>query len=201
LSNARLAPVWPPTCGRTDGEPGMIDVYEVLQVDRGAEPEVIRAVYRALARKNHPDFGGDARLMASINEAWAILGNPARRAAYDAEPQAVGFGQAGSTPSTMSTAATDPPTNDRPTGTERHGLAGRRPQPDAAGSVLDFGRYAGWTVASLVDHDPDYLEWLARTPIGRRLATEIDEALARRATATAAQPPTGQQSPRSRASH
>ena len=59
------------------------------------------------------------------------------------------------------------------------GLAGRRRQPPhAGGSVLDFGRYAGWTVGSLAGHDPDYLEWLARTPIGRRLAAEIHEALA-----------------------
>jgi curved DNA-binding protein CbpA len=54
----------------------VIDLYEVLQVDRGAEPEVIRAAYRALARRNHPDFGGDARRMATINEAWNVLGDP-----------------------------------------------------------------------------------------------------------------------------
>ena len=66
------------------GRPAVIDLYEVLQVDRRAEPEVVRAAYRALARKNHPDFGGDVRRMASINEAWAVLGDPARRAAYDA---------------------------------------------------------------------------------------------------------------------
>ena len=65
----------------------MNDLYEVLQVRRGAEPEVIRAAYRALARKHHPDFGGSPERMAAINEAWAILGDQARRAAYDAQPQ------------------------------------------------------------------------------------------------------------------
>jgi hypothetical protein len=58
--------------------------------------------------------------------------------------------------------------------------------------VLDFGRYAGWTVGRLVDHDPDYLEWLARTPIGRRLTSEIEAALARRESAAAALRPTPQ---------
>ena len=47
------------------------DLYEVLQVHRRAEPDVIRAAYRALARKYHPDFGGDAVPgWSRINEAW-----------------------------------------------------------------------------------------------------------------------------------
>jgi hypothetical protein len=48
--------------------------------------------------------------------------------------------------------------------------------------VLDFGRYAGWTVGTLVDHDPDYLEWLVGTPQGRRLSAEIETAIAGRAS-------------------
>jgi curved DNA-binding protein CbpA len=172
----------------------MIDLYEVLQVDRAAEPEVIRAAYRALARTNHPDFGGDGKRMASINEAWAVLGDPDRRAAYDAEPQALG-----SRSTDPPSAASGPPAPDASTNGVHHGLAGRRrQQPHATGSVLDFGRYAGWTVGSLADHDPDYLEWLARTPIGRRLATEIHDALARR-EAEAPPPPAGQRQSRRRA--
>jgi hypothetical protein len=60
-----------------------------------------------------------------------------------------------------------------------------------SGSVIDFGRYAGWSVGRLVEHDPDYLEWLARTPIGRRLATEIEAVLAQRAHQAEALRPTG----------
>jgi curved DNA-binding protein CbpA len=176
----------------------MIDLYEVLQVDRRAEPEVIRAAYRALARKNHPDFGGDARSMASINEAWAVLGDPARRDAYDGEPQALADREADvAAPSTG--ASTAPPGNGRATNGAGRGLSGRRrPAPQAGGSVLDVGRYAGWTVGSLVDHDPDYLRWLARTPIGRRLSAEIDVALVLRADQAAAHPGS-QQAPRRRA--
>ena len=172
----------------------MTDLYEVLQVDRGAEPEVIRAAYRALARKNHPDFGGDVRQMATVNEAWAVLGDPARRAVYDAEPQGLGF-----RPADSAAPATDRPANGESGNGAPHGLAGRRQQPRAGASVLDFGRYAGWTVGSLVDHDPDYLEWLARTPIGRPLVAEIDEALVRRSTEATARPTTGQQPARRRA--
>jgi curved DNA-binding protein CbpA len=173
----------------------MIDLYVVLQVDRGVEPEVIRAAYRALARKNHPDFGGDVRQMATLNEAWAVLSDPARRAAYDAEPQALGF-----RPADSAAPSTDQPANGESGNGARHGLAGRRPQqPRAGGSVLDFGRYEGWTVGSLLDHDPDYLEWLSRTPIGRPLVAEIDEALARRAAESPVRPSTGQQPARRRA--
>ena len=41
------------------------DFYRVLQVDPAAEPEVIRAAYRALARKYHPDvsIGADDRMV------------------------------------------------------------------------------------------------------------------------------------------
>lgn len=176
----------------------MIDLYEVLQVDRRAEHEVIRAAYRTLARKYHPDFGGSAQLMASINEAWAVLGDPERRAAYDAEPQAPVDRQQGSAAASSASTA-PPPTDGRPMDGPGGGLSGRRPaQPQAGGSVLDFGRYAGWTVGGLVDHDPDYLEWLARTPIGRPLAAEIEAALARRAAASTAHP-SGRPQPKRRA--
>lgn len=149
----------------------MNDPYEILQVHRKAEPEVIRAAYRALAQKYHPDFGGEPSRMVAITEAWATLGNAERRAAYDAQVAR-----------THTRRATDrksaPPA---PAGT-----TDRRGQHPATGSVIDFGRYAGWTVGTLVNHDPEYLEWLARTPIGRRLTAEIDAALARRAAQAAA---------------
>jgi hypothetical protein len=167
----------------------MNDLYEVLQVRRGAEPEVIRAAYRALARKHHPDFGGAPERMATINEAWAVLGDAARRAAYDAQVP----GSVHSGPPT-STATSSPATSTPPPAGKGHGLAGRRAQVDqrVGGTVLDFGRYTGWTVDSLVGHDPDYLEWLARTPIGRRLTSEIEAALARRASEAAALRPSAQ---------
>lgn len=62
------------------------DLYRILQVDPGAEAEVIDAVYRRLARKYHPDVNPSAdahRLMQEINMAYEILGNPKRRLEYD----------------------------------------------------------------------------------------------------------------------
>ena len=61
----------------------------------------------------------------------------------------------------------------------RHALA----VPEDGTTILDFGRYAGSSIKSLARRDPNYLEWLARTQIGRPLRREIDEELAdRRAT-------------------
>lgn len=62
------------------------DYYRVLQVDPGAEPEVIDAAYRKLAAKYHPDHGGDRESedrMKAINEAYDVLSDPQKRARYD----------------------------------------------------------------------------------------------------------------------
>jgi curved DNA-binding protein CbpA len=159
---------------------GMADLYEVLEVHRRAELDVIRAAYRALARKHHPDFGGDGARMVAINDAWRVLSDHDARAAYDA-----GLAKSHSRRST-----------DRMV----HGpVVGYAPSPARStataapqtATVIDFGRYAGWSVDRLVDHDPDYLEWLARTPIGRPLVHEIETVLARRAKQAEALRPTG----------
>ena len=168
----------------------MNDLYSVLQVNRTAEPEVIRAAYRALARKNHPDFGGDAKRMAAINQAWAILGNAPRRAAYDAQPV---LERPQTQPAAKAPEPAPAPVFENPPAaapTPGQGLGGRR-QPATDGTILDFGRYSGWSIGALVDQDPDYLRWLSRTPFGRRLTAEIDAALGRldaKASAGSARP-------------
>lgn len=42
---------------------------------------------------------------------------------------------------------------------------------------LDFGHYAGSTIAELAAVDPDYLRWLERHPSGVRYRTEIQRVL------------------------
>jgi hypothetical protein len=60
--------------------------YQVLQVDPQAEPEILEAAYRGLAKKYHPDVApsadADAR-MKQINAAYEVLRDPRRRAVYD----------------------------------------------------------------------------------------------------------------------
>jgi curved DNA-binding protein CbpA len=62
------------------------DYYAILQVHPQAEPEVIEAAYRRLSLKHHPDVSGQAdagERMRELNEAFEVLGDPARRRAYD----------------------------------------------------------------------------------------------------------------------
>lgn len=58
-------------------------LYDRLGVAPTASAAEIRNAYRRLARAAHPDHAGSARDMAVLNEAWHVLGDPARRAAYD----------------------------------------------------------------------------------------------------------------------
>ena len=71
--------------------PALPDYYAVLQVSPTAEAAVIEAAYRQLARLYHPDVNrapGAKERMQAINAAYEILGDPERRAAYDAERMA-----------------------------------------------------------------------------------------------------------------
>jgi len=64
------------------------NLYQVLGVQEDAEDIVIRAAYKALAQKYHPDkWSGDVseatRLMAELNNAYKILSDPVKRREYD----------------------------------------------------------------------------------------------------------------------
>ncbi len=62
------------------------DYYEVLGVKRDADQEEIKRAYRKLARKYHPDVStatDNAVRFNQIGEAWEVLKDPEKRAAYD----------------------------------------------------------------------------------------------------------------------
>ena len=131
------------------------DHYRVLQIQPDAVPEVVAAAYRALARLHHPDLGGDARTMAAVNDAWEVLGNPVRRAEYDAARVA---------PASRPPVATTP-SPDAPLAARRHA--------QTTATVMDYGRYAGWRLDEIARHDRPFLEHLARVPSGVRYRAEI----------------------------
>jgi curved DNA-binding protein CbpA len=136
------------------------DAYVVLNVQPDAHQLVIQAAYRVLASLHHPDHEGESavanRQMAELNDAYAKLRTPDRRATYDQERRA------GAAPASVMT----PPV--------RAATSAEQARP----GTIDFGRYRGWTIASVARQDPDYLRWLARHSSGVRFRREIKEALA-----------------------
>jgi len=62
------------------------DYYHELGVARDAPAEEVKKAYRKLARKYHPDVSKEPdaeKRMKELNEAYAVLSDPEKRAAYD----------------------------------------------------------------------------------------------------------------------
>jgi curved DNA-binding protein CbpA len=107
------------------------DHYAILRVDPEAKREVIRAAYVSLAKEHHPDAGGAVERMVVLNEAWAVLGDVKRRAAYDQARRATPL------PQPARAARWDPSAS---------GTVYTRPRDAAATSsyaTRDFERYSG----------------------------------------------------------
>src|SRR6516162_4135656 len=71
----------------------MRDYYEILGVGRGEDQAGLKSAFRKLAMEHHPDRNGGCEDAAArfkeINEAYSVLSDPQKRAAYDR------FGHAG----------------------------------------------------------------------------------------------------------
>ncbi|THD74255.1 MAG: molecular chaperone DnaJ [Phenylobacterium sp.] len=71
----------------------MRDYYEILGVDRGCDDGALKAAFRKLAMEHHPDRNGGCEEASGrfkeLNEAYSVLSDPQKRAAYDR------FGHAG----------------------------------------------------------------------------------------------------------
>jgi DnaJ homolog subfamily C member 9 len=72
-----------------EGEPPVIDPYEVLAIDRQATAAQIKSAYRKCALKTHPDKVKDEekdeahKKFQEVAFAYAVLSDPARRKRYD----------------------------------------------------------------------------------------------------------------------
>src|SRR5688572_8486110 len=81
-----------------------VDYYELLGCARGSDDATIKAAYRKLAMECHPDRNGGCKnaegKFKAISEAYDVLKDPQKRAAYDrfghaAFKQGMGGGQGG----------------------------------------------------------------------------------------------------------
>ena len=72
-----------------------IDYYELLECERTADEKTLKSAYRRMAMQYHPDRNpGDADAEArfkAINEAYEVLKDPQKRAAYDQYGKAARF--------------------------------------------------------------------------------------------------------------
>jgi curved DNA-binding protein CbpA len=96
----------------------MVDHYKTLGVSPDAEFEVVKAAYKAMIAKYHPDvFNGDRTFAEekakAINAAFDILSDPAKRAQHDKERRAASGGEPSSAhrpqPRPQESARPDPP--------------------------------------------------------------------------------------------
>lgn len=154
------------------------DPYRVLQVHPEADAEIIQVAYRKLAQRHHPDVATDpeaARRMAELNAARDLLLDPTARATYDRErvPAQGRPAPAETPPAGARTAAGTAGGSGAPAGEASAGP----PPGNPSGSVLNFGRYAGWSLGEIARRDLEYVEWLDRMPIGRPYRAEIDALL------------------------
>jgi curved DNA-binding protein len=62
-----------------------MDHYQTLGVTNTATQDEIKKAYRKLATKHHPDKGGDTATFQKIAQAYDIVGDPSKRAQYDAQ--------------------------------------------------------------------------------------------------------------------
>lgn len=60
-----------------------MDPYKVLGVDRNTNESDLKKAYKSKAMKHHPDRGGDEAKFKELNEAYDILKDPQKKAAYD----------------------------------------------------------------------------------------------------------------------
>ena len=59
------------------------DYYQTLGVPRTASADEIKKAFRKLARKHHPDAGGDEAKFKEVNEAYEVLSDDKKRELYD----------------------------------------------------------------------------------------------------------------------
>jgi curved DNA-binding protein CbpA len=159
--------------------------------EAGARMVAINEAWRVLSQPA-ARAAYDLERAARAREAAAALDPPARPSTTGHAEPATNRSSAGSRPATPPRPP-EPVSGDWTTGRSTigggydpatmrasEGLAAAGPPPgNPSGTVLAFGRYAGWSLGEIARSDLDYIEWLDRMPIGRPYRDEIDAILRR----------------------
>jgi len=123
----------------------MKDHYAILGIARDAPPEVVRAAFRVLVQKYHPDRNSDpdaGRRAEEINIAYSVLKDARQRALYDQQL---------------------PPTNEASPGPAEDDGEAAPPRTDSPQATSpSMRRTAGRTTYELLFHDGivgEHLEW------------------------------------------
>jgi len=168
------------------------DPHDVLGVVRNAAWGEVRAAYLTLARRYHPDgTAPDGPRMADINAAYDALQRdrhltdpnqppltPVGPGLPDAGTASAHHGpEPGSLLWRMQAHASGQAEPAR-SGPERGSLLSRMQTTEQADSpTLDFGPYAGHSIAEIAKHDPRYLRSISRQSRGLRYRRAIENAL------------------------
>lgn len=125
----------------------MANFYDILDLDREAEPQEIKKAYQRLSRRYHPDMTGDSKghFFVMMTEAYETLSDPDRRAQYDAELD------------NDESAAGNASTGNRP----------KDSQPTGSGYTQEPGPQGHWTVPEPII-DWDSMEWATKDFSGVR---------------------------------
>jgi curved DNA-binding protein CbpA len=186
----RLAQKYHPDVAGPDGSARMASINAAWELLR--DPTRRAGVDRERRIARHAEEG--ARHAASST------GRPSAGPASSPPSTPGGSAGGGSSPRPAETVSSDWSSGRSATGSgydpsrmrSAEGLGAAGPPPgDPSGTVLGFGRYAGWSLGEIGRRDIDYIEWLDRMPIGRPYRDEIDALLRkagrRRSAATEAQ--------------
>ncbi|MDM7989838.1 J domain-containing protein [Arthrobacter sp. zg-Y877] len=103
-------------------------LYEVLGLKPAASAVEIKAAYRKAARSSHPDQGGTSERFHRVTEAYRVLSDPRRKAAYDRQ---LGHGTGAGSGAGGAASGTGAP------GTPAGRAAGTRSAPERTAADLD----------------------------------------------------------------
>lgn len=141
--------------------------YEILGVAADASTDELRRAYRQRLREAHPDTGGNAAVFIRVQEAWALVGDPDARAAYD---RSTGLG---------APAASISVTRDRPASTRPRARSSGQPGGWRRERYLTLARE--WAGRGVQLDDPYAAAFVRSAP--RELRRMLADALAEEETA------------------